>query len=110
MTVNKSNQTTVAAGRKGVTSSLKSRVLEAIEAHHQRMVSLRDYEVTRHDWASTAAGASATVAEPDAQPAQQVDGNAWLRPITLIANWFGAVYAAHEARVAALRVYSRERG
>ena len=30
-------------------------------------------------------------------------------PFNRIANWFGAVYAAHEARLIALRVYDRRR-
>lgn len=84
-----------------VVSKLKAGITDAIARHHERTVSLRVHAATRQDGLVT----EVTPAEPE-----RASGFSWKSPFRRVANWFGAVYVAHEARILALRVYDRKRG
>lgn len=98
-----------AARPSSVVSKLTSRMANAIEQHHRNIAALRVYGTPRHDGLKIGSRADEPVdiAETTAQPAPVTDAGKSVSRFARVAKWFGAVYAAHEARMAALRVYDR---
>ena len=95
-----------------VVSKLTSRMTNAIERHHRNTAALRVYGTARHEGLKTGLrlDEAADIAESTAQPARETDASESVSRFARVASWFGTVYAAHEARLAALRVYDRKRG
>lgn len=92
-----------------VLSKLKSWTSGAIELHHERVVSLRVHGATRLDGLDTVTRSSARVNDSESRAAAASDDVKPYTPRRRLLGWFAAVYAAHVARLIALRVYDHRR-
>ena len=107
------------AGGLSALARLKTWIVDAMERHHQRVVSLRVYPstqldnvypTTRPDDSSGDRDSRAAAADSEALANTEKDIGHRVSPLRRVADWFRAVYAEHDANLIALRVYGRKRG